>query len=85
MWNLIIINDKCTISTETLNIMGYVIHNGTIKPDLERLRPLKELDPRHNLTSQRNSRHVHFQKNCNLLFKTQIFLYLLMLLTHLIY
>ena len=46
-------NDKCTISTETLNIMGYVIHNGTIKPDPERLRPLKELDPPHNLISQR--------------------------------
>ena len=43
-------NDKCTISTETLNIMGYVIHNGTIKPEPERLRPLKELDPPHNLT-----------------------------------
>ena len=45
-------NEQSIISTTTLKLMGYIISNGCIKPDPERLRPLKDLSAPHNLTSQ---------------------------------
>ena len=37
---------KKTISSiASVNILGYLVGNGVIKPDPERLRPLKELPP----------------------------------------
>ena len=36
-------DDKCEFSTHKLNIIGSIVENGTIRPDPERLRPLKEL------------------------------------------
>ena len=35
--------DKCIFSTRRLPIFGYVIEEGNIRPDPERLRPLREL------------------------------------------
>jgi transposase InsO family protein len=35
--------DKCVFSTTKLHILGYVVENGQMKPDPERLRPLREL------------------------------------------
>ena len=35
--------DKCMFSTTSLVALGYVIENGEIKPDPERLQPLQEL------------------------------------------
>ena len=36
-------DDKSVFSTRRLQILGYVIEDGTIRPDPERLRPLREL------------------------------------------
>ena len=42
-WTL---NEKKTIaSVPTINILGYLVGNGKIKSDPERLRPLRELPP----------------------------------------
>ena len=42
-WTL---NDSKTIaSVSSINILGYLVGNGEIKPDPERLRPLRELPP----------------------------------------
>ena len=41
--NLKLNKDKCIYSTDSLNSLGCVISNGEIKPDPERLRPLREL------------------------------------------
>ena len=42
---------KCVFSTRKLAILGVVIENGEVKPDPERLRPLQELPPPHNMKS----------------------------------
>ena len=36
---------KIISSVASVNILGYLVGNGVIKPDPERLRPLKELPP----------------------------------------
>ena len=62
--------EKSIFSTDTLTLFGSVISKGTIKPDPERLRPLKELPPPQNIAAQRrvigmfsyasvNSKHQH--------------------------
>ena len=39
---------KCKIGLETVNILGYSIQRGQLRPDNERLRPLQELpEPRY--------------------------------------
>ena len=43
--------DKCTYSVTTLDILGYHIANGEVKPGPERLRPLKELPLPHTSKS----------------------------------
>lgn len=35
--------DKCAFSTTKLHILGYVVESGQMRPDPERLRPLREL------------------------------------------
>ena len=48
-WTL---NDSKTIaSVSSINILGYLVGNGEIKPDPERLRPLRELPPPTNSKS----------------------------------
>ena len=44
--------EKSIFSTDTLTLFGSVISKGTIKPDPERLRPLKELPPPQNIAAQ---------------------------------
>ena len=48
--NLCYNTEKCIFSTRCLPIFGYIIEEGTIRPDPDRLRPLRELpiphDPR---------------------------------------
>ena len=46
--------EKSTFSTDILTLFGSVISKGTIKPDPERLRPLKELPPPQNIAAQRH-------------------------------
>ena len=36
-------DDKCTFSTRRLSILGYVVEEGLIRPDPERLKPLRDL------------------------------------------
>ena len=42
-YNLTLNYDKCKFSLHSVNLLGYNIENKTIKPDPERLRPLREL------------------------------------------
>ena len=46
--NLTYNEDKCIFSTTTLNTLGFVIENGEISPDPDRLKPLKELPIPHD-------------------------------------
>ena len=41
--NIIYNETKCVFSTQKLRILGYVIENGQLRPDPERLRPLTDL------------------------------------------
>lgn len=42
-YNLTFNDDKCEYSKKEIKFLGYSIANGTLRPDPERLRPLKEL------------------------------------------
>ena len=44
---------KCVFSTRTLSILGNVVSEGLIKPDPERLKPLRELPPPKDVKSQK--------------------------------
>ena len=44
-------DDKSVFSTKSLPILGYVVKEGTIRPDPERLRPLRELPVPHDAKS----------------------------------
>ena len=46
--NLCYNTQKCIFSTRRLPVFGYIIEEGTIRPDPERLRPLRELPIPHN-------------------------------------
>lgn len=48
--NLCYNTDKCIFSTRRLPVFGYIIEEGTLRPDPERLRPLRELSIPHNST-----------------------------------
>ena len=43
--------EKCSYSVASVNLLGYVIGQGTLRPDPERLRPLQELPPPHDTAS----------------------------------
>ena len=49
--NLCYNTEKCIFSTRCLPIFGYVIEEGTIQPDPDRLRPLRELSIPHDSRS----------------------------------
>ena len=51
--NLTFNHDKCTFSTMTISILGSEVTNGEIKPDLERLSPLRELPIPKDLKEQK--------------------------------
>jgi len=44
---------KCIFSTSKLSILGYLVEDGKIRPDPERLRPLRELPVPHDMKSLR--------------------------------
>ena len=44
-YGLTLNHDKSILSTTKLNLLGYEISSGVIRPDPERLRPLQELQP----------------------------------------
>ena len=43
--NLKFNQEKCTFSTTSINLLGHHISNGEIKPDPDRMKPLRELPP----------------------------------------
>ena len=51
--NLTLNESKSALSSSTINVLGYLIGNGVVRPDPERLRPLQELPPPTNVRSQR--------------------------------
>ena len=46
---------KCVFSTSKLSILGYLVENGEIRPDPERLRPLRELPVPNDMKSLRRT------------------------------
>ncbi|KRZ44323.1 Retrovirus-related Pol polyprotein from transposon 17.6 [Trichinella pseudospiralis] len=42
-WNFTFNTDKCSFSTSKLRILGHKIENGNIRPDPQRLQPLRDL------------------------------------------
>ena len=53
--NLTFNQDKCTFSTTTISILGSVVTNGEIKPDPERLSPLRDLPIPRDLKEQKRA------------------------------
>ena len=47
--------EKCTFSTRRLSILGYVVEDGLIRPDPERLRPLRDLPLPRDMKSLRRT------------------------------
>ncbi|GFU60020.1 retrovirus-related Pol polyprotein from transposon opus [Trichonephila clavipes] len=42
-YNLTLNEDKCTYSSNSVHLLGYIIQDGIIKPDPERLNPLRDM------------------------------------------
>ncbi|GFS72378.1 retrovirus-related Pol polyprotein from transposon opus [Trichonephila clavipes] len=42
-YNLTLNEDKCTYSSNSVHLLGYIIQDGIIKPDHERLKPLRDM------------------------------------------
>ena len=53
MKNIVYNEDKCVFSTTKLSILGYVVEDGNMRPDPERLRPLRQLAMPHDMKSLR--------------------------------
>ena len=51
--NLVYNEQKCLFSIRTLSILGNVVSEGLIKPDPERLKPLRDLPPPKDVKSQK--------------------------------
>ena len=51
--NLTLNESKSILSSSTINVLGYLIGNGVVRPDPERISPLQELPPPTNIRSQR--------------------------------
>lgn len=52
-YNLTLNNEKCNFSSTSVTLLGYIIKDKTIRPDPERLRPMKQLTFPSDLTSLR--------------------------------
>ena len=53
--NLTLNHAKSVISASSINVLGYLVRDGNIRPDPERLRPLKELPLTTNVQSLRRT------------------------------
>ena len=51
--NIVYNEGKCVFSTTRLSILAYVVEDGQLRPDPERLRPLRELAMPHDMKSLR--------------------------------
>jgi len=47
--------NKCIFSTRRLSILGYLVENGQMQPDPERIRPLRDLPVPHDMKSLRRT------------------------------
>ena len=52
-YNLTLNKSKCIFSTTCIDLLGYRITNGTLKPDAERMRPILEIPVPGDLKSLR--------------------------------
>ena len=50
--NLVFNKSKCVYSTDTIDLLGYRIHNGTLRPNPERVKALQDLPPPKNTKEQ---------------------------------
>ena len=50
--NLTLNESKSVLLSFTINVLGYLIDNGVVRPDPRRLSPLHELPPPTNIRSQ---------------------------------
>ena len=53
--NLTFNESKCVYSTDTIDLLGYRIQNGTLRPDLERIKALQDLPPPKNNKEQQRT------------------------------
>ena len=45
---------KCAYSTDTIKLLGYEIHNGSLRPDPDRVKTLRELSPPKTIKEQQH-------------------------------
>ena len=55
LYNLTFNQDKTVVCTRSLNILGYTLSNGEIKPDIERIKPIMNLPVPKNSVSLKRS------------------------------
>ena len=62
--NLTLNEAKTVSSVNNINMLGYCAGNGSIRPDPERFKPLKELPIPHNMNSLKRSvgRFVYYAR-----------------------
>ena len=53
--NLTFNESKCVYSTDTIDLLGYRIQNGTLRPDPERIKALQDLPPPKNNKEQQRT------------------------------
>jgi len=51
--NLKFNDQKCTYSTTSIKLLGYEVNNGEIRPDPDRLQPLRDIPVPQNLSAQK--------------------------------
>ena len=54
-YNLTLNEDKCQVGLDTINYLGYLISHGTLRPDPDRLQPLRDMPVLSTLTSLRRT------------------------------
>ena len=53
--NIVYNENKCVFSTSKLSLLGYLVETGELRPDPERLRPLRELPVPNNMKALRRT------------------------------
>jgi len=53
--NIVYNENKCIFSTHRLSILGYMVENGQMQPDPERIRLLRDLPVPHDMKSLRRT------------------------------
>ena len=53
--NIVYNDNKCIFSTRRLSILGYLVENGQMQPDPDRIRPLRDLPVPRDMKSLRRT------------------------------